>query len=215
MPSRILILLFFCISVIASAKGGAQQCILSKAPGWSDELRQLYADCSNTVSSPDGSTSFQIGPLEQIRIIKSGHALALVGNPSLVLPAVISWSPSSTGFFLNDGKGSGLSSQLRLFRIAESSIKEDDTANHSITEIYRDRTRCSSAADNPNVYGVGWSEDGKTLYAIAQSTVNSPCGEPTRYLGFVVDAGSYKVKQVLSTQQTKAKLNRFLPQELR
>lgn len=215
MPSRILIFVFLCAAVIPPVKRKTRQCESSRAPGWSDELCQLYPDCSNTVPSPNGLALFQIGPVEQMRILKGGRSLALIGNPKLALPAVISWSPNSTGFFLNDGNGSGLSSQLRLFRIAGTVIKEDDKANRNMIRIYRGRNKCNSASDNPNVYGVGWSTDGKAFYAIAQSTVNAPCGKATKFLGFIVDFGNGVVKQVLSTQQTKSEFDRFLPQELR
>jgi len=215
MPRRVLIIVFLCAVAVAPLKGAAQKCASSKAPGWSDELRQLYADCSNTVTAPDGAITFEVGPTEQMNVLRSGQSLALIGNRRLTLPAVVSWAPSSTAFFLNDGNGSGLYSQLRLLRITNKSITESDKANHTITEIYRARNRCRKGTDNPNVYGIGWSEDGKLLYAVAQSTVNSPCGEPQRYLGFVIDVESSEIKQVLSTQQTKAKLDRFLPQELR
>jgi len=53
------------------------------------------------------------------------------------------------------------------------------------------------------------------LYAVTQSTVDSPCREPAKYLGFVVDAENYGIKQVLSTQQAKARFDRLLPKELR
>lgn len=215
MPCSILMLLLFCVALLSSFRGEAQDCASSKAPGWADELRQLFADCANSVPSPNGAFSFQIGSLEKIRILKGGHPLALIGNEKLALPAVVSWSPNSTQFFLNDGDGSGLSSQLRLFRIIGATAKENDDLNRTIVRIYRDRNRCSKVTKNPNVYGVGWSPDGVTLYVVAQSTVNNPCGEPTKYLGFILDVEKNEIKQILSTQQARAKFDQYLPRELR
>jgi hypothetical protein len=215
MPNNILITLFICVVTSAPITCGAQTCPSSKAPGWSEQLRQLYADCSNSVHSPDGAIVFQIGPEERIRLLNGGHPLSTSGDERLTLPAVISWSPLSTSFFLNDGNGSGLSSQLRLFRIAASTVKESNKVNGLVTQIYRDRNRCNRSSDNPNVYGIGWSVDGKLLYVIAQATVNAPCGNPSDYLGFVVNVNTYEVERTLSAEQTKAEFGQLLPTELR
>jgi hypothetical protein len=215
MTSRVLMFLLFYTTLLIPIQGEARTCPSSEAPGWSKELRQLYADCSNTVASPNGSIIFQAGPAGRFHIVSGRRPLALIGNQQLGLPAVISWSPSSTEFFLNDGSGSGLSSRLRLFHVLASTVKEEDSLDEAIVKIYRGRNRCSSSSDNPNVYGVGWSTDGKILYAVAQSTVNAPCGEPTRYLGFIVNTETNRINQVLEAQQFKSEYGRFLPEELR
>jgi len=214
MPNKVLIALFFSFLLAAPICGKAQTCPISKAPGWSEQLRQLYADCSNSVPSPNGKFIFQIGPEERIRLLSSGQPLSISGNEKLTLPAVISWSPISTRFFINDGNGSGLSSQLRIFSIGAHMAIASNKVNSLLTQIYRDRNRCSRSSDNPNVYGIGWSIDGETLYAIAQATVNAPCGYPSDYLGFVVNAKTYQVVRTLSTTQAKVEFGRFLPAEL-
>lgn len=215
MPSQVLIFLLFCTTLVVPIRGEAQTCPSSEAPGWSKELRQLYADCSNSVASPNGSAIFQAGPAERLSVVSGGRLLALIGNQQLGLPSVISWSPSSTEFFLNDGNGSGLSSRLRLFHVLALTVKEEDSVDEAIAKVYRERNGCNSSSNNPNVYGVGWSADGKILYAIAQSTVNAPCGEPTRYLGFIVNTETSRINQVLAAQQFKSEYGRFLPEELR
>lgn len=168
MPNRILIVLLFCSVMLVPIWGEAQTCRSSEAPGWSKELRQLHADCSNSVASPNGAITFQAGPAERLRIVRDSRPLALIGNHKAGLPVVLSWSPSSEEFFLNDGNGSGLSSRLRIFHVLTSSVEEDGAVAKAIVQIYRQRNKCDSSSDNPNVYGVGWSEDGKILYAIAE-----------------------------------------------
>jgi hypothetical protein len=178
--------------------------------------RKLPAGLTNCGNySPTARTAF-LHQTERFRFrLAHWRRFALIGNEKLALPAVVSWSPNSTQFFLNDGDGSGLSSQLRLFRIIGATAKENDDLNRTIVRIYRDRNRCSKVTKNPNVYGVGWSPDGVTLYVVAQSTVNNPCGEPTKYLGFILDVEKNEIKQILSTQQARAKFDQYLPRELR
>jgi hypothetical protein len=214
MPNPLKILLLLCASAVTVPKITAQECASRTAPGWSTELRQLYADCENTVQSPDRSISFRVGFEEQIGIVKSGHSLNVLGGTKLSLPAVVSWSPNSTSFFLNDGEGSGMASQLRFFRVGGTTVIEDGMPNRSIIRIYRQSNRCGATSVDPNVFGIGWSKDGTALYAIAQSTVNEPCGRPDQFLGFVISANTLEIKKVLSARRTRAQLARFLPPEL-
>jgi len=211
MPRVVALLL--CLSFAIAC--GAQSCPSSNAPGWSEQLRQLMPDCNNRIHSPDGQFVFQIGSKERMRLLRGGNLLSLIGNARLALPAVMSWSPISTDLFVNDGKGSGLYSQLRVFHISDSQVKESGEVNTVITRIYRNENRCDDLADNPNVYGIGWSADGQRLYAIAQATVNQPCGKPEEYLGFIVNTKTYLVERTLITAQAKSEFKSMLPSELR
>lgn len=213
MPKWGLITLVVCIAVVVTSK--AQTCPSSGAPGWSTQLRQLLPDCINSVESPNGKLVFQIGRKEQIRVLRNGDSLPLKGNPKLDLPAVISWSPLSTDFFVTDGKGSGLYSQLRMFRISEHQVEESPNVNVAVTKIYRSRNHCSASSDNPNVYGIGWSTGGQSLYVVAQATVNQPCGHPDEYLGFIVNARTYEVEQTLQAAEARSHFGKILPNELR
>jgi len=214
MPCKILVALLVSLATVLPARSEVKPCPSTQAPGWSEQLRQLFPECENDVPSPDGKLKFHIGGAEKFSVLSGGRPLTVVGRDDLPLPAVISWSPRSDMFFVNDGGGSGLSSKLRLFDTVGSSVKEYGVLNNSVRRTYRTRIGCSRSASNPNVYGVGWSSDGKKLYAIAQATVNAPCGYPADYLGFVVDATTHGVVSVLTAAQAKAAFGQLLPAEL-
>lgn len=211
---KTLVAIFVLMSTSLAAYAAVPTCSTIDAPGWSNQLKQLFADCVNRVASPNGGTVFEVGLEQKIHISTKGHGLILRGNDKLELPAVLSWSPNSGFLFVNDGNGSGLSSQLRLFVISARIASEIDVASPMV-RIYRAQNHCGQSTQNPNTYGIAWGNGGKTLYAIAQATVNERCGSPDRYLGFVLDVSTQDITQVLSTEQAKSLFKPYLPKQLR
>lgn len=211
---KTLIAISIFVSTSIAAHAAVQTCSTIDAPGWSNQLKQLFADCVNRVASPNGAVVFQVGLEQQIHISTNGHDLALRGNGKLELPAVLSWAPNSDFLFVNDGNGSGLSSQLRLFVISVQGASEIDVASPMV-RIYRARNHCGQSTQGPNTYGVAWVNGGKTLYAIVQATVNDRCGSPDRYLGIVLDVATQEITQVLTTEQAKSLFKPYLPKQLR
>jgi hypothetical protein len=203
--------------VLLAYSSAAQNCQLANrpAPGWSEQLRKLMPDCDNRVSSPDGKLIFQIGADQKIRILNEGRSLALDGNLDLEPPAVISWSPRSDVFFLNDGQGSGLSSQLRLFYVFGPRAVENGRVNRSISDAFRQEDECEKSAEPPNVWGLGWSEDGQKLYVMAQTIVGGICGNAERFRGYVVNAHTGAIERVLTTSQTRSRFRQLLPENMR
>jgi hypothetical protein len=211
---KTLIAISVLVSTSLAAHAAVPTCSTIDAPGWSNQLKQLFADCVNSVASPNGAVVFQVGLEQQIHISAKGRDLVIGGNDKLELPAVLSWAPNSEFLIINDGNGSGLSSQLRLFVISVRRVSEKDVSSPMV-RIYRARNHCGKSTQNPNTYGVAWVNGGKSLYAIAQATVNDRCGSSDRYLGFVLDVATQEITQVLSTEQAKSLFKPYLPKQLR
>ncbi len=67
---------------------------------------------------------------------RDGRALN-TGAMTVVPPAMLSWSLRSDAFFINDGEGSGISSVLRLFRVAAYGVTEDPTIHKGALSRFR------------------------------------------------------------------------------
>jgi hypothetical protein len=91
-------------------------------------------------------------------------------------PAMISWSPRSDAFFVNEGEGSGLSSSFRLFRVKETHLSEDMEIEKKVIALFRRRVLCDFSAVEPNIWGFGWDTEGNEIYLLVQPTVNDSCG---------------------------------------
>ncbi len=163
----------------------AQDCACAGAQGWSKQLRTVcdVAECDNRFPSPNKQLLLRLDSKGNIRLtrVASGEELQ-THSATLGAPSAMSWSPNSDAFFVNDGEGSGMWSNFRLFRIRDSQITEDDTIEKKAVALFRDRQKCGSAAVDPAVWGLGWSPDGALFYLLIQATVDRPCGEQGSFI---------------------------------
>jgi hypothetical protein len=127
---------------------------------------------------------------------------------------MVSWSPRSDAFFVNDGEGSGMSSSFRLFRIKGTEISEDKAVEKAAVSLYRRRTRCGPSAIDPDVWGFGWGDNGSKLYLLVQSTVHEPCGLPDRFISLVIRTSDGVVLETLSKTRTNKRFGSLLPSSL-
>ena len=195
--------------------GFAQNCALAGTQAWSEQLRNVIGNCDNRFSSPNGRLILRVDTEGRIQI--SGTAAkggAPVRSRAVEPPAMVSWSPRSDAFFINDGEGSGMSSVFRLFRVKASQAVEDGTIEEKAVALYRGQKKCDSAAADPNVWGIGWSSDGTLLYLLIQATVNAPCGRPGSFISVTVKLADDSVLQQFSEEATKRKFRTLLPREV-
>ena len=189
-------------------------CTYSGARAWSDQTRYLVADCPLQLPSPSGAFSLRIGADGRLSVwSKSGKALKSTGVRKIEPPAMVTWSPASDAFVVDDGEGSGLSSKLVLFRIGKDGVASDLSVNRQAVSWFRSVTRCPRHAADPNVWGVGWSPRGEKLFIFIQPTVNEPCGDPSSYAGMVVKTSTGKVLKTLTMKQTKQSFGSLVPKE--
>jgi hypothetical protein len=193
----------------------SQNCGLSGTPAWNSTLRNVMANCPGTFTSPDGKFVLRISTEGTMSLSAKLEQKNLRWTSSGVgPPAVLSWSPRSNAFFLNDGDGSGMSSSFRLFRINGAEVYEDKSVGQAAVSLYRRRMHCSSSAVDPNVWGFGWDTHGTEIFLLVQSTVNEPCGRPGAFIGLIVRTSDGKIVESLSEAQMKERFGSQLPSSL-
>jgi len=203
--------------VLLAPSCAAQNCQLASrpVPDWSKQLLAIIGDCNNRIPSPDRKFVLQFGSEGKIRVLTKGRDLVVSGHSDLEPPAMASWSPRSDVFFLNDGEGSGMSSRLRVFYVSDSRAVENWEMNRMIAKAYKQENKCSDSSDDPNVWGLGWSEDGKKMYVMAQTIVGGTCGDTDSFRGYVVDVNTRSLQETLTTTQTKSRFRELLPKNMR
>jgi hypothetical protein len=191
--------------------GFAQGCESSGRPAWNESVRYVVADCASKFPSPGNHRVLHSAADGRMSI--EGMTLHLSG-PQIEPPAMVSWSPRSDAFFVNDGEGSGMSSTFRLFRLKGAKVYEDKAVGKAVVSLFRRRIRCRSSSADPNVWGFGWGDGGNSIYLLVQPTVHEPCGRPNQSISLVVRASDGRVLKTLSEKQTKERFGALLPASL-
>lgn len=194
-----------------SSAGFAQNCKDSGAPAWNETIRDVIADCASEFLSPNKRLLLKFAPNGRMSI--AGKTIHLRG-PQVEAPAMVSWSPKSDVFFINDGEGSGMTSTFRLFRINGTQIYEDKAVAKAAVSLYRRRTGCNRSALDPDVWGFAWGDGGSKIYLLVQATVHEPCGSPYQLISLVVQTSDGKILETLSENQTKERFGSLLPSSL-
>jgi hypothetical protein len=189
----------------------AQDCNGSGTRAWNKSVRYVDSGCATEFQSPNSRLLLKFASDGTMSI--AGMTLHLSGS-QIELPAMVSWSPRSDAFFVNDGEGSGMSSTFRLFRIKGTEVSEDKAVGEAAVSLYRRRTRCSPSAIAPDVWGFGWGAGGSKLYLLVQSTVHESCGSPDKFISLVVRTSDGKILETLSKKQTKVRFGSHLPSSL-
>lgn len=203
---RSLVLLTICAAF--SSASFAQDCKYSGARAWSETIRYVIADCAGEFSSPTKDLILKFDSNGRISI--KGKIIHLRGR-RVEPPAMVSWSPRSDAFFVNDGEGSGMTSTFRLFRIKGTQIYEDKTIEKTAVSLYRRRMGCNRAALDPDVWGFGWGDRGGQMYLLVQATVHEPCGPPYGFISLVVRTSDGKILEALTEKQTQERFGSLLP----
>lgn len=84
-----------------------------------------------------------------------------------------------------------------------------------LSAVFRADVGCPEGASDPNVRGLGWSENGVDIYAFAQVTVSQSCGHQGDFRGFVVDMGREAIQQFYSERDAKQHFHSLLPRNMR
>jgi hypothetical protein len=186
----------------------AQDCNSSGTPAWNKSVRYVDAGCAAEFPSPNNRLLLKFASDGTMWV--EGMTLHLSGR-QIEPPAMVSWSPRSNAFFVNDGEDSGMSSTFRLFRIKGTKVSEDKAVREAAVALYRRRTRCDPSAIDPDVWGFGWGDGGSKLYLLVQATVHEPCARADKFISLVVRASDGKILEILSKEQTKVRFSSQLP----
>ena len=189
----------------------AQKCKSSGKSTWTEAVYYVGVDCASEFLSPNKRLLLKFAPTGRMSI--KGKTIHLRGR-TVEPPAMVSWSPRSDVFFVNDGEGSGMTSTFRLFRIKGTQIYEDKAVEKAAVSLYRRRTGCNRSALDPDVSGFGWGDGGKQIYLLVQATVHEPCGSPSQFISLVVRTSDGKILETLSEKQTKERFGSLLPSSL-
>jgi len=213
MPRRQLTQLLISAVMCAAFCSGsfAQDCKNSGAAAWNESVRYVAPGCAAEFPSPNKRLLLKFASDGAMSIKgMTTHLIEGLSVPSVM----VSWSPRSDAFFINDGEGSGMTSNFRLFRIKGTRVYEDKRVERVAVSLYRRRTGCSPSALDPNVWGFGWSEGGSKLYLLVQATVHEPCGDTDKFVSLIIRSSDGKVLEALSNTQTKVRFGSQLPSSL-
>ncbi len=191
-----------------------QNCKLSGTTDWNPSLRSVLADCSFTLPSPDGQLRLNVTASGVMSLWKNTEAKKAWRGPKLQPPAMVSWSPKSDTFFVNDGEGSGMSSVFRVFRVNGIQVMEDDSIERAAVALYRRRTHCTRSSADPNVWGFGWGMNGDSILLFVQPTVDEPCGPSGNFIGLIVQTSDGKIVETIPEVQMKKRFDSLLPPEM-
>jgi hypothetical protein len=191
--------------------GLAQDCKYSGTPAWNKSVRNVVADCAAEFPSPNNHLLLKFASDGMMSVAEMTIRLS---RPRIEPPAMVSWSPKSDAFFVNDGEGSGMSSTFRLFKVKGHEVYEDKALRAAAVSLYRRRTRCNTSALDPDVWGFGWGDGGSKLYLLVQATVHEPCGRADKFISMVVRTSDRKILETLTKAQTKERFGSLLPAAL-
>ena len=152
---------------------------------WNPFLRNVCFSTrihKNVFISPNKVNRIEVQEGEGFRLFVGVQA---IGWPNygryVVLPIEISWSPLSDGFIVNDGEGSGMNSHFHVFHLQGSAVSEMWDFYSLATAAFRKSVGCPASTADPTVRGIGWSKDGRQVFAFAQATVDRSCGTQGKF----------------------------------
>lgn len=198
------------IALFLSTGNAQQHCAKSGIPTWSEQVRSVLPDCETRVEAPQHDAYLVVGTEGRITVFSStGVKLGTTAGESVQPPAMVSWSPDSRRFFVNDGQSSGMTSTLRVFSVSSSGVTEHSDITRKISRAVMKLERCGRDTAEHDLWGFGWSRDGRQFYVLATPTVHRPCG--TSVLTFVIDSRTGMVVERLGLRDARERFSGLLP----
>jgi hypothetical protein len=187
--------------------------------GWSAALRRVcFTDSikENVFLSPDHKKAV-IADANGFTLRIEGKDVAWpVGRELSPSGSEVSWSATSSAFFISYGDGSGLDGwTINVFSLQNSHVIDHKQINERVVRAFREEIKCAKDAVNPNVRGLGWSRDGTELFLFAQTTVSEPCGVQGNFRGAVISLANDCISKFYSEAEAKNRLHDLLPYNMR
>ncbi len=214
--SKIVVVTACCLAFGASSPGlRAQECVPGGSPSSFPGLKDIISRCRYEFPAPDGMTLVRVDESGRLSVRSPDNSVTAL--PRVEPPAMISWSPSSRAFLVNDGKSSGQVSVFRLFRMqAPATVNEDSQVAANAISRFRRERRCAATAADPHVWGFGWSADGSQVYLLVQAGIHEPCGQASDFVTMTVRLSDDAIVEQFSESATKnnRRFRALLPAEL-
>jgi hypothetical protein len=103
----------------------------------------LGPDCSARVASPDKKLVLEISETGRASILATNRGAVLSKRLQLEGPYLVGWSPSSQALLINEGQGSGQTSDLLLGTLKNGRFQFDTRPHKEIVRRFRNASRCS------------------------------------------------------------------------
>ena len=191
-----------------------QPCTMSGQLTWNRALLQVLPGCPLSSESPDRRLRVQVDEQGDIHVFSRDASLQGESPRPIDPPAMISWSPRSNAFFVNDGEGSGQSSVFRFFRIEGRRFREDPRFFGTAVREFLAERQCPKTHRDLSVWGFGWSPGGTEVFLLVQNGSHQPCGSPGEFLTLIVRTADHGIVSRLNEQQSKRRFRSQLPPEL-
>lgn len=209
--------------LLASSGPHAAECTRAgqsiASEGWSAALRRVcFTDSikENAFFSPDRQKVIIAGANGFTLRIKGEDVAWPNGQDFSPSGSEVSWSPTSSAFFINYGDGSGLDGwTIHVFSIQNDRVIDHEEINAQVVLAFRDEIKCAKDAVDPNVRGLGWSQDGTELFLFAQTTVSAPCGVQGDFRGAEIGLANDSIDKFYSETEAKSHLRNLLPHNMR
>jgi hypothetical protein len=186
---------------------------------WNSQLRNVCFENGvgrNIFPSPDRQKSV-VAEHDGFHVEVNNRTFDLPGKANETFyPSEVAWAPGSSGFFINNGNGSGTDGwTLQVFRTDNLSISPAADFNRMLVAAFRSTLHCSAEAADPNVRGLGWSEDGSHLMVLLQATVHQSCGPQGTVRGAVLNLSAGTIQHFYGEADTRILFRLILPFNLR
>lgn len=189
-----------------------------QSEAWAADIVSI--DCCTTTRLPSPNSTktliFEPDAAEKVHVILSAGWLRRQEVGVTDIPSMASWAPGSQAFFISDGEGSGQTSAFRLFRTPDNGAAIELTAAHRVAvAAYRARVQCAAGAFDPEVWGLGWSKDGRRALVLVQSSIHEPCGRADRYMVMAVAADDGRLLEQYDTAEAAERFAALIPANVR
>lgn len=124
---------------------------------------------------------------------RTPSGVALMSPVDIDTPSQFSWSPDSSFFFINDGRGSSVESYFRLWQMRSGGFQEIDVVRQRAVAEYARRFGCRADLPDPNVWGTGWQTDSSHLLLSVEPIPGRQCADEAHQLSLIVDTVTWEM----------------------
>lgn len=206
------------VAALAVLAGCGNDPAAHRSEAWSADVVSIDCCTPTRLPSPDSTRTliFEPDADEKVHVRLSAGWLHQQEIAVTDIPSLASWAPDGQGFFISDGEGSGQTSTFRLFRTPDNGVdRELPAAQREAVAAYRAHVGCPAAAFDPEVWGLGWSRDGRRALVLVQASIHQPCGRADRYLVMAVAADDGRLLEQYDTAEAAGRFAALIPADVR
>jgi hypothetical protein len=206
------------VAAVVLLAGCGNDPVAHRSEAWSADIVSIDCCTTTRLPSPDSTRTliFEPDADEKIHVRLSAGWLRQQEIAVTGMPSMASWAPDGRGFFISNGEGSGQTSVFRLFRTPDNGADiEIPAAHREAVAAYRAHVGCPADAFDPEVWGLGWSRDGRRALLLVQSSIHQPCGRADRYMVMAVAADDGRLLEQYDTAEAAERFAALIPANVR